>query len=260
MKPNHVSWSFVVTLIVLLLSITSTSAQTDQNITVRAGTKFKARLETPISSKLSEPGDNVIVTLDEPILLDNGRVVPRGMEMTGKITSVKRPGRVKGRAELYALINQLKTQYGSETIFVSIDSADDFLHEEKLPTDAEGKLKSEKDLGDDAEKARRGASFGAVVSVPVALANQGHNVGAAIAIPAGGALAGILLSRGKEIRLNAGSRLRMKFDKDLVLPISTTQTQSESSASNTFDKRKRMEDRPYGGQGKRPSGAPPQSQ
>ena len=140
--------------------------------------------------------------------------------MTGKVTFVKRAGKVKGRAEVYALINELTTNYGSEPIQVSIDAADDVANDEKIRTDGEGKLTSNKDLGDDVEDATRGASLGSLGSTPVAIANG--SVGAAIAGPAAGAIAGLLLSRGKEVRLPVGTVFRMKFDKELTVPVSTT--------------------------------------
>jgi type IV secretion system protein VirB10 len=195
-------------------------------LTIPAGTKFKTRLETPISSKVSEVGDTIIVTLLEPMAIDALHVLPRGTEMTGKVTFVKRAGKVKGKAEVYALINELTTNYGAESIHVSIDAADDVANDEKIRTDEEGKLKSNKDLGDDMEDVARGASLGSLASTPVAIATD--SVGAAIAGPAAGAIAGLLLSRGKEVRLAVGSVFRMKFDKELTLPVSTTQVRPAS--------------------------------
>lgn len=195
--------------------------QDSDKLTIPAGTKFKTRLETPISSKLSEVGDTIIVTMLEPLVIDAQHVLPRGTEMTGKVTFVKRAGKVKGRAEVYALINELTTNYGSEPVQVSIDAADDVANDEKIRTDEEGKLKSNKDLGDDVEDATRGAAIGSLGTTPVAIATG--NVGAAIAGPAAGAIAGLLLSRGKEVRLPVGSVFRMKFDKELTLPASTAQ-------------------------------------
>ena len=195
--------------------------QESDKVTIPAGTRFKTRLETPISSKLSEVGDTIIVTLLEPMAIDAQQVLPRGTEMTGKVTFVKRAGKVKGRAEVYALINELTTSYGSEPIYVSIDAADNVADDEKIRTDEEGKLKSNKDLGDDLEDATKGASLGSLASTPVAIATG--SVGASIAGPAAGAIVGLLLSRGKEVRLPAGTVFRMKFDKELAVPVSTTQ-------------------------------------
>jgi len=204
------------------------SAQTIEQVTIPAGIKFKARLETPISSKISEVGDKIVVTLLEPLPIDSQHALPRGIEMTGQIMQVKRAGQVKGKAEVYALINELTTTYGSEPIIVSIVSADDFVNDEKIQTDEEGKLKSNRDLGDDVKKAGAGAGLGSIATAPVAIATQ--SVGAAIAGPAAGALAGLLLTRGKEIRLAVGTVFRMKFDKPVTIPLSMTRPLSHPSA------------------------------
>jgi hypothetical protein len=208
-------------LVILIFLGHASFAQEVDKVTIPSGAKFKTRLETPISSKLSEVGDTVIVSLLEPLVIDAQHVLARGTEMTGKITFVKRAGKVKGRAEVYAAITELTTDYGSEPIAVSIDAADDMANDEKIRSDEEGKLKSNKDLGDDLDDAMKGASVGSLGSTPVAIATG--SVGASIAGPAAGAVAGLLLGRGKEIRLAAGTIFRMKFDKDLILPLSMTQ-------------------------------------
>lgn len=218
--------SLTLLLTVCLINPLRTWCQDSDKLTVPSGTRFKTRLETPISSKLSEVGDTIIVTLLEPMAIDAQHVLPRGTEMTGKVTFVKRAGKVKGRAEVYALINELTTNYGSEPIQVSIDAADDASNDEKIRPDEEGKLKSNNGLGDDVEDATRGAALGSLASTPVAIATG--SVGAAIAGPAVGAIAGLLLSRGKEVRLPVGSVFRMKFDKDLTLPVSTAQVRPAS--------------------------------
>jgi type IV secretion system protein VirB10 len=218
--------NLVLLLAVFFLDPVRVLCQDTDKLTIPSGTKFKTRLETPISSKLSEVGDTIIVTLLEPMAIDAQHVLPRGTEMTGKVTFVKRPGKVKGRAEVYALINELTTNYGSEPIHVSIDAADDVANDEKIRTDEEGKLKSNNNLGDDLEDATRGASLGSLATTPVAIATD--SVGAAIAGPAVGAIAGLLLSRGKEVRLPVGTVFRMKFDKDLTVPVSTAQVRPAS--------------------------------
>jgi hypothetical protein len=219
-RPNRFG-KFSTLLVMLIFLGHASFAQEAEKITIPSGTKFKARLETPISSKLSEVGDTVMLSLQEALVIDSQHVLARGTELTGKITFVKRAGKVKGRAEVYAAITELTTNYGSEPIAVSIDAADDMANDEKIRSDEEGKLKSNKDLGDDLDDALKGASVGALGSTPVAIASG--SVGASIAGPAAGAVAGLLLGRGKEIRLAAGTIFRMKFDKDLTLPASMAQ-------------------------------------
>src|SRR2546426_9810936 len=100
MMLKHAKKYFYVWLIGLIWPLSAIQAQDVEKVTVPGGTKFKASLQTPISSKLSEVGDTVVVSLLEPVRIDEQHMLPRGTEMTGKITLVKRPGRVKGRAEV----------------------------------------------------------------------------------------------------------------------------------------------------------------
>ncbi len=194
------------------------SATTGQTLTIQAGTRFKASLETPVSTKLSEVGDLLYWTLYEPLRIDEEHVLPRGTELSGRVTFVKRPGRVKGKAQLYALMDGLETYYGTEPIAVSVDAADDIANDEKIRSDEEGKLESSRDIGHDLGKAERGARLGSMASLPIAIATA--SLGAVILGPAVGALAGVLLTRGKEIRLPVGTVFRMKFIEDLAIPAS----------------------------------------
>lgn len=196
-------------------------ATPEQTLTIQAGTRFKASLQTPVSTKLSEKGDHLYWTLYEPLRIDEEHVLPRGMELSGRVTFVKRPGRVKGKAQLYALMDGLETHYGTEPIAVSVDAADDIFQDEKIRADDEGKLKANRDVGHDLGKAQQGASIGSMASVPIAITTG--SLGAAIAGPVVGAIVGILLTRGKEIRLPAGTVFRMRFVQDLPIPASVAE-------------------------------------
>jgi hypothetical protein len=211
-------WVFAAVLGFSVLFAGKSPAQNADKIVIPAGTKFRASLETPISSKISEVGDPISISLLEPIVVEDRYVLPRGTQITGRITQVTPASRSKRRAEIYALFNEIPTSYGSEAVFVSVASADDVLNDEKIKTDAEGKLKANSSKGKDLENAAKGASLGSIATTPVAIA--AHSVGPAIAGPVVGAMAGILLSKGRDIRLPVGSVFRMKFDRDAVLPVS----------------------------------------
>ena len=207
------------------------NSPSDQTLTIQAGTRFKASLQTPVSTKLSEAGDMLYWTLYEPLRIDREHVLPRGMELSGRVTFVKRPRRVKGKAQLYALMDGLETYYGTEPIAVSVDAADDMMEDEKIRADEEGKLKANRDLGHDLGKAQQGASIGSMASVPIAITTG--SLGAAIAGPVAGAIVGILLTRGKEIRLPAGTVFRMKFVQDAAIPASIAEFRPGGSAPNS---------------------------
>lgn len=237
MRRHFVLWTVAILMAVhqpVGLAAQTPSARggaSDQTITIQAGTMFKASLQTPVSTKLSEAGDLLYWTLYEPLRIDKEHVLPRGMELSGRVTFVKRPGRVKGKAQLYALMDGLETYYGTEPIAVSVDAADDLIEDEKIRADEEGKLKANRDLGHDLGKAERGASIGSMASIPIAISTA--SLGAVILGPAVGALAGVLLTRGKDIRLPAGTVFRMKFVQDVAIPASIAEFRPGGPAPNS---------------------------
>lgn len=236
MRRDLSLWALAILMAVhqpLGLAAQTTSARnrsSDQALTIQAGTRFKASLQTPVSTKLSEVGDMLYWTLYEPLRIDKEHVLPRGMELSGRVTFVKRPGRVKGKAQLYALMDGLETYYGTEPIAVSVDAADDVMEDEKIRADEEGKLKANPDLGHDLGKAQQGASIGSMASVPIAITTG--SLGAAIAGPVAGAIVGILLTRGKELRLPAGTVFRMRFVQDVAIPASIAEFRPGGSAGS----------------------------
>jgi hypothetical protein len=76
-----------------------------QSQIVASGTKFRARLESPLSSERARVGDPVTARLDEPLVAGDGTVVaPRGARLTGRVLEVEREG--LGRVAL--LFDQLQ--------------------------------------------------------------------------------------------------------------------------------------------------------
>jgi hypothetical protein len=125
-------------------------------VIIPAGTKFKVSLATPLSSKLTEVGDNIIVNLSEPLRIDENHCLKRGTELNGTVTSNTRSGRVKGRAEMMVMIDKLVTDTGYKPVVVSIMTADDAIQDEKIKADEEGKLKANRDTSGDVDKALKG--------------------------------------------------------------------------------------------------------
>lgn len=84
-------------LIMLSLSVVARSQSRADNIIVPEGAQARLALQTQLSSKLSEVGDQVTATLYEPVRGEDGRVaLPRGTEFIGRVTQVQ-PARRKKR-------------------------------------------------------------------------------------------------------------------------------------------------------------------
>src|SRR5437879_13825415 len=72
----------------------------DGRITVPSGTQVPLVLKQAISTKNAKVGDAVYAETAFPITLNDKVVIPAGTYVQGRISEVKRAGRVQGRAEL----------------------------------------------------------------------------------------------------------------------------------------------------------------
>src|SRR5271170_28731 len=79
---------------------------------VTQGTHIPLSLINSVSTKHSSEGDRVYLETVFPILADGKIVIPTGSYVSGTITEVKRPGRVKGRGELYLRFDSLTLANG----------------------------------------------------------------------------------------------------------------------------------------------------
>jgi hypothetical protein len=187
------------------------------NFTVTSGTRVPLSLINSVSTKHAAEGDRVYLETVFPILVDGRIVIPPGSYVAGTITQVKRPGRVKGRGELYLRFDSLTLPNGVTRDFRARVGALDGRATEELDK-AEGKIKSEGDKGGDAQKVGEataaGASIGAISGSVAGRPGMGVGVGAAAGAAA--AVVGVLASRGPDAVLAKGTTVEMVLDRPLV--------------------------------------------
>jgi hypothetical protein len=76
-------------------------------VTVPAGTVLAVRLGDTLGSKTSKKGDTFSATLDQPVLVDNKVVIPKGAEATGTVLAAVPRGRFKGGSRLQIVLNSM---------------------------------------------------------------------------------------------------------------------------------------------------------
>jgi hypothetical protein len=196
---------------------TEDQVKAERQFTVAAGTRIPLSLINSVSTKSAAEGDRVYLETVFPIVLDGRVVIPPGSYVAGTITSVKRPGRVKGRGELYLRFDSLTLPNGVTRDFRARVGALDGRATEDLDK-AEGKIKSEGNKGGDTQRVGEAAAAGASVGA-IAGSVAGHpGMGAGIGAGAGAAAAlmGVLLSRGPEAVLAKGTTVEMVIDRALI--------------------------------------------
>src|SRR5689334_5145568 len=197
------------------------SPSASRPFTVTSGTKVPLALINTVSTRHSAEGDRVYLETVFPVLVNGRIVVPVGSWVTGTVTQIKKPGRVKGRGELYVRFDSLTLPNGVTRDFRGrIGSMDGNAKDEVDRT--EGTVKSEGNKAGDARTVGEAAAAGASVGVIAGSAAGHYGMGAGIGAAAGAAagMVGVLLSRGPDAVLARGSTLEMVLDR----PISFTES------------------------------------
>lgn len=185
--------------------------------TVPAGTRVLLAMINSISTKHAAVGDRVYLETVFPIRVDDRIVIPPGSYVAGTVTSVKRPGRVKGRGEIFIRFDSLTLPNGVTRDFRARVGSLDGEARERLDRD-EGAIQSEGNKAGDArtigEAAAAGASVGVIAGAAAGRTGMGAGVGAAAGAAAG--LVGVLLSRGPDAVLPKGTTMEMVLDRELT--------------------------------------------
>lgn len=240
----------------ILLSLSQAAAQSDASpgsYTIDTGTRVPLGLINSVSTKHSNPGDRIYLESVFPVVINGRVVIPAGSYVAGTVTDVKRPGRIKGRGELYVRFDSITLPNGVTRDFRSRLGSIDSTASEKLVDKKEGVVQSDSNKGGDAREigvgAVSGASIGAIAGSAAGHAVQGISIGAAAGATAG--LIGVLVTRGPDAVLAKGSTIEMVLDRPLVFqaeevnftstgqavqttPASTAQTSEKAPLSRRF--------------------------
>ena len=186
------------------------------SVMVPRGTRVPLALINSISTKHAAVGDKIYLESVYPVAVDGRILIPPGTYVSGSITSSKRPGRVKGKGELYLRFEQMIMPNGTMRDFTGRIGQLDGRSPDSLDRD-EGKIQSEGNKGEDAgtvaQTTAAGASVGVIAGAAANNAGMGIGLGAAAGAAAG--LLGVLLTRGPDATLERGTQLDMVLDRDL---------------------------------------------
>ncbi len=178
--------------------------------TIPEGTEFKLHLHTTINSKTSKVGDRVLASLFDPVYVEDREVLPKGVRIDGHVGEVKSARRKGKGGYLYVLFDTVELPNGEKVaiigslteIFASESGSRSFVG-------VEGDLR-----GGGASRKKQLAIFGAS-----AAAGAAGGVGPGIAAGVGGLIAALVLPRGKEASLLAGSLVGMRLDRDVAIMV-----------------------------------------
>jgi len=183
---------------------------------IPAGTHLLLKMVNSVSTRTAKAGDQVYLQTASPIAVDNQIVIPIGTYVQGTVAEAKRSGRVKGRAEIALHLDTLTFASGKALKIAAphVDSVDSGQHGQRVET-SEGTVKQSgsklHDAGQIAILAGTGAGVGGLATSTWRGAGIGAGIGGAVGV------ATVLLTRGHEVDLRAGSTLDVVFDRALTI-------------------------------------------
>lgn len=217
-------------------SESATAAEKSNSFEVPVGTRILLNMVNSVSTRNAAVGDRLYLETAFPVLSKGVIIVPPGSWVNGTVTQVKRPGRVKGKGELYVSLDSLTLPNGVTRDFRSRIGSLDGRASEKLDR-GEGKVKSDGSKGADAATVARTTASGAGTGTLIGLGAGNIARGAAIGSGAGTAagLIAVLLTRGPDATLYKGTTLEMVLDRPLEYSQKEVQFDSSQLRSRAQD-------------------------
>ena len=165
------------------------------------GTVLPVELTTAVASDSSNVEDAVRGTLRRAVTTDGVQAFPMGTAVSGVVTAVERAGRVKGRAQVAFRFSTIDPPGDAERLSMRTDT---------IARQAQATKKT------DAAKIGGGAAGGAIIG-GILGGGDGAAKGAAIGGAAGTGV--VLGTRGKEIRLGAGTPVSVRLSAPLTVRV-----------------------------------------
>jgi hypothetical protein len=158
------------------------------------GQQMDVRLQSPLSSATAEVEDRFEATTLVDLLEGEKVLIPAGSVLRGVVKSVQRAGRIERRASLTLAFDQITVRGRAYPIRATVTEAL-----------AAGGYR------EDAAKIGAGAAVGAIIG---GILGGGKGVLAGILIGGGGT---VVATEGKDVRLEPGAVLRIRFDEPVLI-------------------------------------------
>ena len=202
----------------------------EQALVIPEGTNIQLSLREPLSSKLSETGDEVIAVVRRDVVVDGQRLLREGTEVIGRVTLAQPAGRLLKGGKLHVTFDRIRLDGGERRLSVIIKSASDFTRDEKVKGDGEGTLKGGASGGNVLQNVGTAAGIGMIgVTIIILSSIDGNNGGllgggigrgagiAGASVLGGSVVAGLLLTKGKEVRLDQNTVVRLQIARPLAI-------------------------------------------
>ena len=178
--------------------------QTGGAVSIPRDTILAIELLNPISTDVSHRGDRFQARVVEPSQY-------AGFIVEGRVAEVKRPGKVKGVAQLQLAFDQIRSPDNRTAELRAELMEITPMGDQQPEVDSEGGVKGRDSTKDDAAKVGAASGIGAIIG---AIAGGGKGAAIGAIIGGGAGTAGVMTQRGKDLRLERGQQLKIRTSTD----------------------------------------------
>jgi hypothetical protein len=168
-------------------------------INVPTGTRIMIRTIDAIDSSRNQVGDKFQATLEQPLIVDDVTVAPKGTDVYGHLTQAAEAGRIQGRSQLKLELTGIVLN-GQTVPLVTGDYA--------VTGSSRG--------ASTAKKAGGGAAVGALIGA-IAGGGKGAAIGAGVGAGAGTAVQ--VMSKGEKIHVPSETLIEFTLQQDVRMPV-----------------------------------------
>jgi hypothetical protein len=174
-------------------SAASRPAARPASVLIPEGTRLPVVLETSLSSDGNNAGDTVVGKLSSDVTVEGRTLAAAGSELRGRVTAAVGSGRVKGRARLAFAFDTLEVHGRRHEINAT-------------PIDITAEGTGKKDAAIIGGSAVAGGIIGAI-------ADGKGGAGKGVLIGGAAGTGAVLATKGKEVRLPAGTQLELRLSE-----------------------------------------------
>lgn len=197
--------------------------QAGGEVVLPEGTRITLQLNDHLSTKLNSEGDKFTANVIVPIYQSDRLVIPKGSTVSGSVSRVLRPGRIKGKAVMNLLFQSIRIPgRGELPIVASLARVDP---EGNAGVHGEGSVKGEGSTGGDVARVLTPGLLGTGVG-GIAGGGKGAAIGGGVGAAVG--LATIFSTRGKDLEMRRGSTMDIALDRALTIPAETEERRARN--------------------------------
>ena len=181
---------------------TRTTSRSRDTVKLPSGTRIMIRTIDAIDSDRNQVGDKFQASLEQPLVVDDVVVVPKGTDVYGRLTQATEAGRIQGRSQLKLELTGI------------------VLNGETIPlVTGEYSVAGSSRGATTAKRVGTGAAVGAVIGA-IAGGGKGAAIGAGVGAGAGTAVQ--VMTKGEKVHVPSETLLEFVLQQEVRLPIADT--------------------------------------